>query len=161
MSNEFRDVIGSRGEKIVELCLTDYQTFQKPLFCPGFLGDKWPAIDFYVELTEVPGKRLYFFIQTKATTAKLTTFSKNLSISTKKKDIEHLLQIPGPTYLFGVHEPSKRVFVRSVHAGIPVKAITRIPLTYELTSVNLQKLHDEVCNYWSTTLYKPTSSVFS
>ena len=161
MSTEFRELTGFRGEKIVELCLTDYQTFQRPLFRPGFLGDKWPAIDFYVELREVPGKRLYFFVQTKATTSTLASPSKNLSISTKKQDIEHLLQVPGPTYLFGVHEPSKRVFIRSVHTGIPVKAITRIPVTYELTNVNLQKLHDEVRDYWSTTLHKPTFSVFS
>ncbi|MCP4399840.1 MAG: DUF4365 domain-containing protein [bacterium] len=161
MSTEFRELTGFRGEKIVELCLTDYQTFQKPLFRPGFLGDKWPAIDFYVELRDIPGKRLYFFVQTKATALTLTPPSKNLSISTKKQDIELLLQIPGPTYLFGVHEPSKRVFVRSVHTGIPVQAITRIPLAYELTDMNLQKLHNEVQDYWSTTLHKPTSSVFS
>jgi hypothetical protein len=161
MSSELRDVTGFRGEKIVELCLTDYQAFPKPLFRPGFLGDKWPAIDFYVELTAVRGKRLYFFGQVKATTSILTARSTNLHISTKIKDIDRLLQIPGPTYIFGVHEPSKRVFVRSVHTGIPAKAITQIPLAYELTSVNLQKLHDEVRNYWSTTNHKPTFSVFA
>ena len=157
---ELRDVTGFRVEKIVELCLTDYQAFPKPLFRPGFLGDKWPAIDFYVELTTVRGKRPYFFGQVKATTSSLAKQSRNLSISTKKKDIERLLRIPGPTYIFGVHEPSKRVFVRSVHAGIPVKAITQIPLMYELTSLNLQKLHDEVRKYWSTINHKPISSVF-
>ncbi len=161
MSSELREITGFRGEKIVELCLTDYQAFSQPLFRPGFLGDKWPAIDLYVELTAVRGKRLYFFGQAKATTSPLTVRSINLSISTKKKDIDHLLRIPGPTYILGVHEPSKRVFVRSVHTGIPVKAITRIPLAYELTGANLQKLHEEVRNYWSTTDHKPTSSVFA
>ena len=161
MSSELRDITGFRGEKIVELCLTNYQAFPRPLFRPGFLGDKWPAIDFYVELTAIPEKRLYFFIQTKTTTSTLSIRSKNLSISTKKQDIEQLLQIPGPTYIFGVHEPSKRVFVRSVHTGIPVKAITRIPLTHELTNANLQKLHDEVRHYWETTGHKPLSSVFA
>ena len=120
MSSQLNDVTGFRGEKIIELCLTDYQAFAKPLFRPGFLSDKWPAIDFYVELTEVRGKRLYFFVQAKATTSVLTAQSLDLVISTKKKDINQLLQIPGPTYIFGVHEPSKRVFVRSVHTGIPV-----------------------------------------
>lgn len=43
------------------------------------------------------------------------------------------LQIPAPTYILGVHEPSKRVFIRSVHDGVAVKAITRIPIAYELT----------------------------
>ncbi len=147
MNTELNDITGFRGEKIVELCLTDYSAFPKPLFRPGFLGDKWPAIDFYVELTAVRGKRLYFFVQAKATTSILTERSKNLSVSTKKKDIDHLLRIPGPTYILGIHEPSKRVFIRSVHTGIPVKAITRIPLIYELTSANLMKLHEEVRNY--------------
>ncbi len=161
MTNELRQVTGFRGEKIVELCLTDYAAFPKPLFRPGFLGDTWPAIDFYVELTAVRGKRLYFFVQAKATTSALTARSASLSISTKKKDIDRLLRIPGPTYILGVHEPTKRVFVRSVHTGIPVQAITRIPVAHELTSVNLQKLHDEVRDFWSTSTHKPTSSEFT
>jgi len=158
---ELRDVTGFRGEKIVELCLTDYQAFSKPLFRPGFLEGKWPAIDFYVELTSVRGKRLYFFVQAKATTSALGVHSSCLSISTKKKDIDRLLRIPGPTYILGVHEPSKRVFVRSVHAGIPVRAITRIPLAYELTSANLRALHDEVRTYWDSHTHKPTFSRFA
>ena len=121
MITELGEVTGFRGEKILELCLTDYQAFSKPLFRPGFLGDKWPEIDFYVELTSVRGKRLYFFAQAKATRATLIPAKTDLTISTKKKDIEHLLQIPGPTYIFVIHEPSKRVFVRSVQCRRPGK----------------------------------------
>jgi hypothetical protein len=161
MGPQLRDVTGFRGEKIVELRLTDYKSFSKPLFRPGFLGDKWPAIDFYVELTAVRGKRLYFFVQVKATSGRLIRTSKDLKISTKKQDIDRLLRIPGPTYLLGVHEPTERVFVRSVHTGVPVKAITKIPLRYELTAANLRVLYNEVRNYWSTTRHKPTSSVFA
>lgn len=161
MTGAFRELTGFRGEKIVELCLTDYQAFDRPLFRPGFLGDKWPAVDFYVELQNILGKRLYFFAQTKATAAASALSVKGLRISTKKQDIEHLLQIPGPTYLFGVHEPTRRVFVRSIHSGVPVKAITSIPLTHELIGLNLKRLHDEVCQYWSTTIHKPASSVFA
>lgn len=160
MSNELRDVTGYRGEKILELCLTEYTAFPQPLFRPGLLGDKWPAIDFYVELASVPGKRLYFFGQAKATTCELTPRSKVLPISTKKNDIVRLLQIPGPTYLLAVHEPTKRVYVRSVHAGTPAAAITGISLKNELNAANLQALHDEVRNYWTTNDHKPSSSVF-
>ncbi|MBD1903741.1 hypothetical protein NDI44_28055 [Trichocoleus sp. DQ-A3] len=165
MVSQLKDVTGSRGENIVELCLTDYQAFSKSLFNPAFLGDKWPAIEFFVELNDVPGKRLYFFAQVKTTTSALHTL--HLEISSKRKDIERLLEIPGPTYILGVHEPSSRVFAISVHTGVAVKAITKIPLAYELTnpnlqtSPNLQKLHDEVRTYWSTTNHKPTTSVFT
>jgi hypothetical protein len=158
MSNDLKEVTGFRGEKILELCLTDYKDFSGPLFRPGFLGDKWPAIDFYVELQAVRKRKPYFFAQAKATTAKL---SRNLKISTKKADIERLLQIPGPTYIFGIHEPSGRVFVRSVHRGTPVQAITRIPVSNELTRKKIRALHDEVQEFWDNDNYKPDSSEFA
>jgi hypothetical protein len=156
-----QDVTGFRGEKIVELCLTDHSTFPAPLFRPGFLGDKWPAVDFYVELNGVRGKRPYFLVQCKTTSARLTPNATSLRISSTRNDILRLLQIPGPTYLLGVHEPSRRVFVKSVHAGIAVKAITRIQLAHELTAANLRRLYDEVRNFWRMTEYKPYESVFA
>ena len=161
MNTELRDVTGFRGEKLTELALTDYSQFKQPLFRPGFLADKWPVIDFYVELTKVRGKRPYFFAQTKTTNSNLTNESTSLKISTRKNDILRLLQIPGPTYIIGVHEPSKRVFIRSVHTGLPIQAITRIPLAYELAPENLRLLHNEVRDFWKTTGHKPTESKFA
>lgn len=156
-----RDVTGFRGEKIVELCLTEYSSFAWPLFRPGFLGDKWPAVDFYVELNGVRGRRPYFLIQTKSTSARLPAHANSLKISSTKDDVRRLLQIPGPTYILGVHEPTRRVFAKSVHEGVAPKAITRIQLGYELTSANLQRLYDEVRDYWRTTQHKPSTSVFA
>jgi hypothetical protein len=153
-----KDVIGKRGENIVELCLTEYSNFPAPLFDLTHLGDKWPVVDYYVELTTVPGKRPFFFVQAKATAA--TTPKKSLAISTSREDIAGLLEIPAPTYILGVHEPSKRVFIRSVHDGVAVKAITRIPIGYELTAKNLKILHDEVVRFWRRRRHKPTDSVF-
>ncbi len=156
---ELVDVTGTRGEAIAELALTEYNNLNRPLFKPGFLGDKWPAIDFYVELNSVRRSRPYFFAQTKSTRSPLTANS--LTISTKKKDIERLLRLPGPTYILGVHEPTMRTFVRSVHSGLPVKAITRIPLAYELNSRNLRVLYEEVKQFWKSSAHKPKASVFS
>jgi hypothetical protein len=85
----------------------------------------------------------------------------SITISVKKQDIERLLRIPGPTYILGVHEPSKRVFVRSVHEGTSLRAITRIPISRELTSKNLRILHDEVRDYWAGNSHKPRSSAFA
>lgn len=156
-----QDVTGFRGEKIVELCLTDYSMFAAPLFRPGFLGDKWPAIDFYMELNGVRGKRPYFLIQCKSTAGNLGAQSTHLRISSTRRDVARLLQIPGPTYLLGVHEPTRRVFAKSVHSGVAVRGITRIPFTHELTGPNLQRLYDEDRNYWRSTGHKPTTSVFA
>lgn len=156
-----QDVTGFRGEKIVELCLTEYSAFARPLFRPAFLGDKWPAIDFYVELNGVRGKRPYFLIQSKCTSANLPAQATALRISSTMNDIDRLLRIPGPTYILGVHEPSRRVFAKSVHTGIAVRGITRIEISHELTAANLRRLYDEVRTYWRSTGHKPHQSVFA
>jgi hypothetical protein len=156
-----QDVTGFRGEKIVELCLTEHSAFARPLFRPGFLKDNWPAIDFYVELEGVRGRRPYFLVQCKATTGALAARATSLRISSTRNDVARLLRIPGPTYILGVHEPSRRVFAKSVHTGIAVKGITRIKLAYELNAINLQKLYNEVRDYWQTVGHKPLDSVFA
>jgi hypothetical protein len=116
MNPGLRDVIGKRGENIVELCLTDYANFPAPLFSPTHLGEKWRSVDFYVELSTVPNRRPFFLVQAKATASANPRTS--LKISSTKRDISRLLEIPAPTYILGVHEPSKRVFIRSVHEGV-------------------------------------------
>ncbi len=157
-----KDVTGSRGEKIVDLCLTDYSSFAAPLFEAAHLGAKWPALDFYVELRTVAGAGKFFFGQAKSTAAPLSNRARVLRISTDRDDIDRLRRIPAPTYLLGVHEPTKRVFVRAVHSATPSRAITSIPLSHELTSANLQVLHDEILLHWTAaTPFKPTSSAFS
>jgi hypothetical protein len=158
MVTDLRDTTGTRGELILHLWLTDFKEFPQSLFRPQFLGEKWPTIDFYVELKAVHKGKPYFFAQAKSTT---TALSGGVRISAKKKDIELLLQIPGPTYIFGIHEPSKTVFVRSVHTGTPVKGISRIPLSHKLTRGKLRVLHQEVREFWRTNGRKPLSSVFA
>jgi hypothetical protein len=158
MPGDRNDVTGFRGEKIVELRLTDYRFFRKPLFRPAFLGEKFPSIDFYVELRDVRNFSPYFFGQVKSTVSDLTTTS--LRISSKRRDISRLLKIPGPTYIFGVHEPTQTVFVKAVHTGVPIRAITRISRHNRLTPAKLRALYEEVRQFWRTNRDKPDSSVF-
>jgi hypothetical protein len=110
VSRSLRDIIGKRGENIVELCFTDYANFSSPLFSPTHLGDKWPVVDYYVEIENVKGKRPFFFVQAKATAS--TSPGASLRISSTRDNVAGLLQIPAPTYILGVHEPSKRVLIQ-------------------------------------------------
>jgi hypothetical protein len=48
-----------------------------------------------------------------------------------------------------------------VHIGTPARAITSIPLHYELTAGNLKQLHGEVSSFWPTGHHKPTVSRFA
>jgi hypothetical protein len=157
---DLRDVTGNRGESILELCLTDYRQFDRPLFSLSFLGEKWPVADYYVELKSVPRRRPYFFVQCKATSSVGALDGGSIRISATKRDVERLLQMPGPTYILGVHEPTQRVFVKGVHAGIARKGIKKISVSNELTPENLRRLYNEVKEYWSSTGHKPAKSVF-
>lgn len=159
--NNLQNVIGDRGERFVELKLTEHVDFGNPLFRPCFLGEKWPTLDLYVELYNIQNLTPYFFAQIKTTQADFTSSGKLIVNNVNANVVQKLLQIPAPTYIFGVHEPSRRVFIRSIHLGTQKKAITRIPPEYELSLDNLIHLRDEVLNFWQSSICKPDHSKFS
>lgn len=150
------DVVGSRGEILFELAITQYKAFRRPLFRSRHLGEKWPTVDFFVEIRGGK-KRPFFFVQVKSRTAKAT--GKFFTVQIKGRDYDRMLKIPAPTYLVGVDEPSKKVYIRSVHApGVP--SLGRIPKKYILNDQNLMRLRDEVVQFWSRPDAKPKASVF-
>lgn len=159
MSDHIANVIGDRGEIIFELAVTHYQTFGYPLFKTVFLGEKWPIIDYYVQLSQVEDITPFFFVQIKSTRNEIDNKTQTLSISTSKEQCEELFKMSAPTYIVGVHEPTQRAFIISVHTKLS-RGIHRIPLKYELTPTNLMILHQEVCDFWRNTPYKPSNSYF-
>lgn len=159
MDAELHDVIGDRGEKLVEVRLMKYAPIGRPLFRTALLGAKWPATDVLVELAAGVDAGPYFFGQVKATTLDLT--NRSIRVKVEKKSVKRLLAIPCPTYVFGVHDETERIFVRAVHAGTPERAISTIPLRFELTPDKLQLLHEEVVAFWSGNSVKPSESVFT
>jgi len=44
------DVIGARGESRFLVLITEPHDGEKPIFRAQRMGDKWPAVDFLVEL---------------------------------------------------------------------------------------------------------------
>ena len=83
-TENLNNVIAERGENIFELAVTDYESFNKPLFKPGFLGAKWPALDYYVELVGVRATTPFFFVQVKTTSGVLSSTSTGLSLAPAK-----------------------------------------------------------------------------
>jgi hypothetical protein len=150
--------IGDRGESIFELAITEYSQFRRPLFRPAFLGEKWPAIDYLVELTGVKGMTPIFFVQVKSTATAIAANRLQVALPPKKR--RPLVRIPGPTYLVGVHEPMKRAFIRAVYDNSG-QGVYAIPVTHELTPVNLRVLYDEVKAFWKQQDFKPQNSAFA
>ncbi len=156
---QLANVIGDRGENIFELAITDYAEFKSPLFKPSFLGDKWPAVDYYVELLGVRLSNPFFFVQVKSTTKPIAAGAEALEILVPPKKCQGLFRIPGPTYIVGVHEPTRRAFILSIHL-LPTQGVYRIHLKYELTPDNLKALHQEVQSFWQSFPNKPQESKF-
>jgi hypothetical protein len=151
------NVIGDRGERIFELAITDYEQFRYPLFKPAFLGEKWPNIDYYVELLGVRNASPFFLAQVKSTAGDIA--GESLSIQAPKVKCVNPYRIPGPTYLVGVHEPTSRAFIMSLHTT-PQHGVYNIPLRFELHPDNLQLLHQEVADFWRGHPSKPGGSHF-
>ena len=158
MTQELNDIVGRRGELLFELAILEYHGLPHVLFRASFLGDKWPAADYVVELENVPNSSPAMFVQVKATSQQLGQSHIEISLPPDKRDA--LFRITGPTYLVGVHEPSKKAYILSVHQQSPT-GIYRIPLTHELHLANLQRLYDEVKTFWQGRTSKPINSVFS
>ncbi len=152
-------VIGDRGESIFEIAITEYRDFPKPLFKPAFLGEKWPAVDYFVELQVDKANAPYFLVQVKATASPLGPKSRVLKINAEKEKCERLFAVPGPTYVVGIHEPTGKAYIRSVHLA-PTGGSYSIPLKNELNSDNMRKLYDEVIAFWQSRARKPLESHF-
>lgn len=108
------DVVGSRGELLFALAITEYRQFPRPLFRSRHLGEKWPTIDFFVEVRGGM-RRAFFFVQVKSRTTKAPGHF--CSVQLKRRDYKRMLKIPAPTYLVGVDEPSRKVYIRSACAS--------------------------------------------
>lgn len=153
MANTFNQM-GEKAEWIVGLLLN--RKIPTEIFRVKFLGDKWPALDFYVELTNHPGK--YFFIQVKATTRGYLMKGRvktHLQATVKKKSVIEILKVNAPTFLIALDYQAKDFFkskgyILSLH-GDPklAKAISAVPTNKPLTPLNLKLLEKEVVSYWN------------
>ena len=158
IDGELLQAIGNRGENLVVLAITDYSQFPKPLFRTAPFTGGWPAVDYVVELTGVRNLTPVLFVQVKSTRNPISNGRIEIVLTPKKKRM--LARIPGPTYIIGVQEPTRRVFIRAVFER-DGPGVYAIPVTYELTPANLQVLYDEVKEFWHSHLRKPRQSHFS
>ena len=84
MSNE----IGKRGERIFAFIIGKSFAPYGYLFDTVFLGDKYPTVDFYVDLLNYTAKKGFFFASVKTTTQGYTTEKNHLKIFVNKEIIE-------------------------------------------------------------------------
>lgn len=141
--------IGKRGESIFSTIVGRDVPSKGYLLDPVFLGDKFPTVDFYVDLLKYPKKRGFFFASVKTTTLGVNKKNK-LKISVPKEEIALLSKFTVPVYLFGINEKTEEGYFISCNSLDPSKNLNGVPLLYPVNSSNVGKLWKEVCNYWNT-----------
>ena len=98
------DLVGSRGEAICYVLLTKHHAGRGAIFRPQFLGDKWPVVDFIVELVSVGSSIPFFFVQVRSTRAGYTPRTKQLRVKASSAQVTALASYPAPTYIVAIDE---------------------------------------------------------
>lgn len=147
-----RDAIGARGERIAHNLLTRFHGRDEPLFQVQFLGDKYPAIDFFVELVGAAGSQApFFFVQVKTTMQGYAGSGRRLKVRVDRAEMHGLVRYPAPTYIIGVDalpEVELGFILAATVGGAP--QLSSLPTIYPLSELaTLQALYDEVLNFWT------------
>ncbi len=117
-----RDLVGTRGEQIAMLALTSFFDLPDPLFRPVFMGDKYPAIDLFVELINPPGDLSPFFVaQVKTTSLGYTSSGKRIKAKVSPSGLRGLISYPVPSYIIGVDQQPEQFFISCARSSGKVR----------------------------------------
>lgn len=144
-----RDALGQRGEAIFNVLMTEIDTADGPIFRPYFLGDKWPVVDFIVELLGAESATPYFFVQVKTTRAGYTRMGKRLKVQVAAQEIRALAAYPAPTYIIGVDEIRKDGFLVSAN-GESTTTLSSLSTRFPISKATRALLWKEVRDYWAS-----------
>ena len=144
-----QDAIGLRGESIFSAALTKLYGRPEPLFNPRFLGEKYPAVDYIVELN-TPSTRIisYFFVQVKTTRAGYTKREHRLKVKVLDKDVTRLVALPAPTYVVGVDEVNEATYIVSAN-GRYTRGLSSLSTRFPLNQSTQELLFQEVSRFWN------------
>lgn len=151
MAVQTPDQLGRYAEVLTAAALMrtpDPRTSQ-PLFRPTHIGEKYPAVDFLVDLLGPnDSSRGFFFVQVKGTTSGKPS-ARRLTIDVSKDRFNTLVGITAPTYLIGVDLVAEGVYV--VAANRPRRArVSSITKAFSLNEESVRvELYREVLGFWS------------
>lgn len=153
------DILGQRGEAIFVSLITDPDALRGPLFRPQFLGEKWPVVDFIVELVGVQGHTPYFFVQVKTTEAGFTARERRLKVKVKTASIERLALYPAPAYIVGIDANNEAGYIVSAN-GEHQTAVSSLSTRFSINAANRVLLWAEINAYWNVPPQPKLASAF-
>jgi hypothetical protein len=139
--------LGKRGENMFATLIMEPFDQAEPWFDPVYLGDKFPVLDYYVELVNA-GSRYYFFVQVKGTRQGYETANSEtrLKVQLRERNVAELAAFPAPTYVVAIDQVKWRAFILSVNRMGP--GLRTFPTRFPLNKKNLQRLWHEVKIFW-------------
>jgi hypothetical protein len=144
------DDIGDRGQWLFCLLLTQICPGRnEPYFRPWFLGDKYPAFDYLVQL--VDSEAYFFFVQVKSTRQGLRQGrgERRLRVNVDREDVQRMVASPVPAYVVGIDEPEEVGYLLSMNE--PRQAgLGGLPARHRLDCGNLERLWQEVQSFWAS-----------
>ena len=154
------DAIGERGQALAFVTLMQRSRGGVRLFRLQFLGDKYPAVDHFVDLLGGDDELTpFFFVQVKTTTLGYTEQG-TLRVQVSETAMKRLRAYPAPTYIIGVDEPQEALFlIAAVHGG--PSHFPSLPTTHRIDASLLRDLYDEVVHFWRSYDAKFRSSRFT
>jgi hypothetical protein len=155
MTNE----LGQRGEALFYVLITKSYGRARPIFRPQFLGDKWPLVDFIVELVDAGKITPYFFVQVKTTRDGYTQRNNRLKVKVNGEDMRRLASYPAPTYIIGIDEIMEVGYIVSAN-GEWMNSIPNMSIDFPINKINQDQLWDEVNSFWAKSKMLNRSSRF-
>jgi hypothetical protein len=121
---------------------------REPYFRPHFLGEKFPTLDYLVELVGLTGRMAFFFVQVKTTRRGLTRKPPaRLKIKVEQADVDRMVVYPAPTYVVGIDERNEQAYIASVNRATH-QAMSSLSTVHPMNASNLQLLWKEVEHFW-------------
>lgn len=143
-----RDATGQRGEALFYVLITKLHGRPEPIFRPQFLGDKWPSVDFIVELTNSSSTVIpFFFVQVKTTRQGYTKSSRRLKVRVAPKDAKRLVSIPAPTYVVGIDEVNEMAYITSANEQHLI-GLNSLSTRFLIDKETQDRLYREVDSFW-------------
>ena len=145
------DQIGRLGALIVEIGFSRpvLGKYKRGLFRPTFLGDKYPSVDYVIDVITPTGETVgFFFVQVRATMQEQASETR-LGIKVDADKYERLVALPIPTYLIGVDLTQEAGYI--IAASRPRNGgVSSITTKFDLTDDGVrERLYEEVCGFWS------------
>lgn len=140
--------LGQRGEALFYVLITRTFGRPKPIFRPQFLGDKWPTVDFIVELVDAGRMTPYFFAQVKTTRNGYTSTTNRLKVKVSREDMLKLASYPAPTYIIGIDEIKEDGYIISAN-GEWLNGMSSLATPYPINRKTQDLLYEEVNRFWT------------